>query len=68
MKVISDRPTKEGGRRVTVSLAPGEKLVAIKEESYYRMGGPMDDVVQGHYITGATGVCWCSLSQEWVPA
>lgn len=68
MKVISESPTKEGGRRVTVNLAPGEKLVAIKEESYYRMGDQMDDVVQGHYITRAAGVCWCSLSQQWVPA
>ena len=68
MKVISDRPTKEGGRRVTVSLAPGEKLVAVKEESYYRMGGQVDDIVQGHCITESRGVYWCSVAQEWVPA
>jgi hypothetical protein len=67
MKTIKDEvATLKRGRRVTVELAPGEYLLSFKEDAYYRLGGQLEDVVQGHVITESYQVSWCSIGQEWV--
>ncbi len=48
MKITKDFTRKDGIRTVTVQLAAGEKLMAFKEDSYYRLGGQLDDVVGGN--------------------
>ena len=68
MKVTKDYIRKNGVRTVTVQLAEGEKLMAFKEDSYYRLGGQLDDVVGGYCITGSPRVYWCSIEQKWVEA
>ena len=66
MKVIKDEvATLKRGRRVTVELAPGEMLVNVKEDRYYRLGGQVDDIIQGHVLIEMRGVYWCSITQEW---
>ena len=67
MKVIKDQmATLKRGRRVTVELAPGEKLVSFHENEHYRTGYPCEDIVSGRIILESHHVQWCSFSQEWV--
>jgi hypothetical protein len=68
MKITKDFTRKDGVRTVTVQLAENEKLMAFKEDSYYRLGGQLDDVVGGYYITESDPVMWCSIEQKWVEA
>lgn len=66
MKIIKDEiATLKRSRRVTVELAPGEAVMFIKEGCYYRLGGQVEDIVQGHVITEAVPVYWCSIEQKW---
>jgi hypothetical protein len=68
MKVIKDFTRKDGVRTVTVQLAADENLMAFKDESYYRLGGQLDDVVGTHCIAEGNRVVWCSIEQKWVDA
>lgn len=69
MKIIKDEmATLKRGRRVTVELSPNEQLISIKDGSYYRLGGQVEDVVQGYIIIDAYPVCWCNVTQEWEEA
>lgn len=67
MKTIKDLPaTLKRPRRVTVELQPGETLMSFKDEYFYRLGGQVDDIVQGHVITESDHVVWCSIEQRWL--
>jgi hypothetical protein len=66
MKVITALVKKNGKRRVTVELDPGQKLIAIREDGFYKLGYPFEEVVQSHIIEDAQQVTWCPLGQEWV--
>jgi hypothetical protein len=69
MKIIKDEmATLKRGRRITVELAPGETLLNIREGTYYRLGGQVDDIVQSHVLTEMRGVYWCSITQKWEEA
>ena len=66
MKVIKTVPaTLKRPTRVTVELQPGEALAGIHNDRYYRLGGQVEDIVQGHVITEVQPVYWCSISQKW---
>lgn len=66
MKEISCKTLKNGKFRVTLEIDPGEKLIAIREDSFYKLGYPFEEVVQSHIIQDAQQVTWCPLGQEWV--
>jgi hypothetical protein len=66
MKITKDYTRKDGVRTITVQLAKGEKLMEFKDESYYRLGGQIDDVVAVHCIIQGKRVVWCSIEQKWV--
>ena len=66
MKVTKDYTRKDGVRTITVQLAKGEKLMEFKDDSYYRLGGQIDDVVAVHCIIQGKRVVWCSIEQKWV--
>ena len=68
MKITKDTIRKDGVRTVTVQLAEGEKLMAFKEDNFYRLGGQISDVVGGYCITWCSHVVWCSIEQKWVDA
>lgn len=68
MKITKDFTRKDGVRTITVQLAAGEKLMAFKEDSYYCLGGQLDDVVGGYCIIDSSRVVWCSIEQDWVEA
>jgi len=66
MKEISCKTLKSGKLRVTVDVDPGEKLFAIREDCFYKLGYPFQEVVQSHIIEDAQQVTWCPLGQKWV--
>ena len=66
MKEISCKTLKSGKFRVTLDIDLGEKLMVIREDSFYKMGYPFEEVVQSHIIQDAQQVTWCPLGQEWV--
>ena len=66
MKELSCKPMKNGKFRVTLDLDPGEKLIAIRPDSFYKLGYPFQETVQSHIIEDAQQVTWCPLGQEWV--
>lgn len=66
MKTLSERvATTTGKRRVMVELEPGEKLMAVRGDAFYRLGEPLDDVIAGHILADATRAQWCSVTQKW---
>ena len=66
MKEISCKTLKTGKLRVTVDLDPGEKLITVRDDCFYKLGYPFEEVVQSHIIQGAYQVTWCPLGQQWV--
>jgi hypothetical protein len=67
MKIIKDDPaTTKRLRRVTVELHhEDEVLMSFREGNYYRLGGQVEDVIQGHVIIESDAVYWCSIGQRW---
>jgi len=65
MKVLKQKINQRGKHEVTVELDNDEKLISFNDECFYRLGGQVGDVVQGHVITECEGVYWCSIRQEW---
>ena len=68
LTIKDEAATLKRGRRVTVELEPNERLISIKDDDYYRLGGQVEDVVRGHIITEAYPVYWCSITQKWEDA
>jgi hypothetical protein len=68
MKITKDFTRKDGVRTVTVQLAADEKLMAFKDDSYYRLGGQVDEIMGGYCIIDSPRVVWCSIEQRWVEA
>jgi hypothetical protein len=66
MKVLKERINRRGRREVVIELDEGDKLMSFNEDRYYRLGGQVEDVVQGHVITASDHVIWCSIEQRWV--
>ena len=66
MKVTKDEPaTAKKCRRITIELQDDEYLMSFRPANYYRLGGQVEDVVQGHVITESDAVYWCSIGQRW---
>jgi hypothetical protein len=69
MKIIKDEPaTLKRRRRITVELDHDDNLIGVKEGYYYRLGGQVEDIVQGHVLLESRGVYWCSITQKWEEA
>jgi hypothetical protein len=69
MKIIKDEiATLKRKRRITVEVDHNEFLVSIKPDLYYRLGGQVEDIVQGHVIADMSRVYWCSITQKWEEA
>lgn len=48
-----------------VIIKPGQTAVLVSDDAYYKLGGQVGDIVQGHVIGDATRVSWCSFNQQW---
>ena len=59
------KPAASGDRRLVIDLPAGTKLLAIREDTFYKLGYPCEEVVGSHILTEAKQVTWCSASQEW---
>jgi hypothetical protein len=69
MKIIKDDiATLKRKRRVVIELDHDEEFGIIKKGAYYRLGGQVDDIVQGHVIGDMSRVYWCSITQKWEEA
>lgn len=65
MNVMTQK-TVRGKRRITVEVEDGEQLLSIKPNSFYKLGGQLDDIVASHVIEEMCEVSWCSIEQKWV--
>lgn len=68
MKRLIEKTLADGKRRVTVELSPGEKLIAVDEDRFYRLGYPVEDIVGGHVLAASEPVAWCAVEQRWAEA
>lgn len=59
-------------RRLEAELQQAQSRIAElerqlpREGQFYRLGGQVDDVVQGHVLIEARPTRWCSIQQEWI--
>lgn len=70
MKVLHTKHLKDGRRHVLVELAPTEQggLLFVKNDSYYKLGYPVEDIMASHVIADMQRVYWDSLEQKWIDA
>lgn len=66
MKIIRETTNKAGRRVVTVELAQGENLLPVRLDCHYKLGYPVEDIIEGHIIDEMVKVRWCSLEQKWI--
>jgi hypothetical protein len=66
MKIKHVRTLKNGKRHALVELDPGEHITSYREDGYYKLGYPVEEIVASHVLDDAVPVTWCSASQEWV--
>jgi hypothetical protein len=67
MKVIKDEiATLKRKRRITVEVDRDEHLMSFNPDQYYRLGGQVEDIMQGHVIVDSEHVIWCSIEQKWI--
>lgn len=65
MNIITETPKANGNRVVKVELEPGEVLVAVRPNDFYRLGEPSTDIVPGRMVASMVPVLWCPLQQSW---
>lgn len=70
MKIKHTKVLKDGRRHVLVELGATEPLpvAPVKEDAYYQLNYPHDEIVQGLHIISPKRVFWDTLSQKWVDA
>jgi hypothetical protein len=65
MKTIREKINKQGKREVTVVLEDKDYLMCFREDRFYRLGGQVEDIMQGHIIIDSACVYWDSIEQGW---
>lgn len=68
MTTIKDVALKNGRRRLTLELEPGEMLIRLRPNAHYRLAYPHDDVMPTHVLDSIQRVYWCSIEQKWIDA
>lgn len=66
LKLVNVTVQKDGKRRATYLLNPGDEVLVLLADRHYRLGDPIDDVVPTHVIANAVEVAWCPVEQKWV--
>lgn len=72
MKILSSKVGKDPRKRIVsveideYEMASGYTLLAIRHDSFYKLGGDVDYVVGAHVLTEMDPVTWCSVEQKWV--
>lgn len=65
MNIIKKEKLSNGNYKLTIITSPTEKVISVDDAGYYRLGGQIGDVVQGHCIHEAQRVMWESATQKW---
>ena len=68
MKILNTKILKNGQTLMQITVEPNEIIQCIRDNSYYKLRGPIDDVVASHFLCDPYPVYWCSIRQEWVSA
>jgi hypothetical protein len=76
MHIISGKTLKSGMRRIVVDLVDGEELMAfkpakekvlvVKNDCFYKLGEPVEDIMAAHVLQDTSMVVWDSLEQKWL--
>ena len=65
MKIILNKTLVSGKRRVVIELDPDESVITVRENGHYKLGQPMDDIVQGFILKDCVPASWCAIGQKW---
>lgn len=65
MKITREKINRQGKREVTVVLEEKDHLMCFRDDRFYRLGGQVGDIMQGHVITESDCVYWDSIEQGW---
>ena len=65
MKTLREKINRQGKREVTVVLEDKDHLMCFRDDRFYRLGGQVDDIMQGHVIIESDCVYWDSIEQRW---
>lgn len=66
MEIIRSKAVKDGKREVTVRLDGDEEILPLRHGGYYKLGYPIEDIVEAHHILDAVPVSWDAVEQKWV--
>ncbi len=65
MKIIKSVLQKDGTFLQTISLGKNEKLISIRDDAFYILGGQLEDVVHSAVLEEARLAYWCIFEQKW---
>ena len=65
MKIIKES-MKKGKYLALVELEPGEMLMGVHPDLYYKLGYPSEDIITGEILGESVNVHWCSIEQKWI--
>jgi len=66
MKILKNTINSKTGKiTVTVELEKNETLMAVREDSFYKLGYPIEEIVPTHVLTDSELVSWCCVEQKW---
>ena len=65
MKIILNKTLVSGKRRVVMELDHDESIITVRDNTHYKMGYPLDDIVPGHMLKDSVPANWCAIGQKW---
>ena len=70
MNIKHTRVLKDGRLHVLIELGATEAfpVAPVKEDGYYQLNYPHDEIVQGYHIINPKRVYWDTLAQKWEDA
>lgn len=67
-KIIREKVLKSGNRQMTIELRPHEMILMLNKGAHYKLGYPVEDIVEFTVMHESHEVSWDSVSQQWVDA
>lgn len=66
MTVLKEKINKRGKREVTLEVDTDAVVVILKPQHHYKLGYPLEDIVEGSHIAEAVPVVWDVVEQKWI--
>lgn len=60
------RVMPDGSHKYTVIIDPTDQLLIVNKNAFYKLGYPVEDIIEGSMLIDSVPVTWCSASQKWV--